>query len=148
MALNSDPSNLAPGGWIELQDVGPFPDSDDGTLEPKHALYRWAQLLSEACQKLGRPYQDVTTYKDLMTDIGYINLSENKVKWPVSTWPKEKKFKILGAWSYQNISGGIEGFSMAPFTRALGWTKEEVDMFLVEVRQDMKNKSIHSYFPV
>jgi hypothetical protein len=90
----------------------------------------------------------VTTYKDLMTDIGYINISENQAKWPVNTWPREKKFKVLGAWSYQNISGGIEGFSMAPFTRALGWTKEEVDMFLVEVRQDMKNRSIHSYFPV
>ena len=98
--------------------------------------------------KLGRPYQDVTTYKDLMADIGFVNISENKVKWPVSTWPKEKKFKVLGAWSYENISGGIEGFSMAPFTRGLGWQKEDVDMFLVEVRSDMRNRSIHAYFPV
>lgn len=101
--------NLAPGGWLELQDVGPFPSSDDDTLKPEHTLFKWAQLLSEACIKLGRPYQDVTMYKDLMADVGFVNIVETKFKWPVNPWPREKKFKLLGAWSYENIRGGIEG---------------------------------------
>lgn len=32
----------------------------------------------------------------------------------------------------------MEGICLALFTRALGWTKEEVDMFLIRVKSDMK----------
>jgi hypothetical protein len=87
-------------------------------------------------------------YKDLMVDIGFVNIVETKFKWPVNSWPREKKFKLLGAWSYENMNGGIEGFTMAPFTRGLGWKKEEVERFLIEVSPDMKSKAIHAYFPV
>jgi hypothetical protein len=37
---------------------------------------------------------------------------------------------------------------MAMFTRVLGWQPEEVQSFLVDVRKDLKNKSIHSYVTV
>jgi hypothetical protein len=37
---------------------------------------------------------------------------------------------------------------MALFTRGLGWTKEELEVFLVEVRKSMKDKSIHGYYPM
>lgn len=42
----------------------------------------------------------------------------------------------------------LEGFSMAPFTRVLGWTREEVELFLVDVRKEMKNPQIHAYWPM
>ena len=35
---------------------------------------------------------------------------------------------------------------MAIFTRVLGWTKEETDVFLVDVRKDMKNTKYHAYW--
>ena len=35
---------------------------------------------------------------------------------------------------------------MALFTRILGWKKEEVDVFLVDVRKDMKNPKFHAYW--
>jgi hypothetical protein len=41
---------------------------------------------------------------------------------------------------------GIEGFSMAPFTRILGWSKEEVEKFLVAVKEEIKQNSIHAYW--
>lgn len=34
---------------------------------------------------------------------------------------------------------------MALFTRVLGWKKPEVEVFLVDVRRDMKNTKIHAY---
>lgn len=51
-------------------------------------------------------------------------------------------------WTYEDLGKGASGLSMALFTRALGWSAEEVEVFLVDVRKDMKNKSIHSYWPV
>ncbi len=48
-------------------------------------------------------------------------------------------------WNNENMCGGVEGLSMGLFTRVLGWSKAEVDVFLVDVRKDMKDTKIHSY---
>lgn len=34
---------------------------------------------------------------------------------------------------------------MAFLTRVLGWTQQEVELFLVEIRKDIRDKSKHSY---
>jgi hypothetical protein len=49
-------------------------------------------------------------------------------------------------WVLQNIEPGLEGLSMAIFTRALGWSKEEAEVFLVDVRKDIKDTKIHCYW--
>ncbi|TQN74011.1 hypothetical protein CSHISOI_01423 [Colletotrichum shisoi] len=35
---------------------------------------------------------------------------------------------------------------MAPLTRAHGWTPEEVDVFLVDVRNNIKDRNVHAYW--
>jgi hypothetical protein len=40
---------------------------------------------------------------------------------------------------------GLQGNSMKSFTKGLGWTAEEVEVFLVSVRVSLKNRSVHSY---
>jgi len=42
---------------------------------------------------------------------------------------------------------GAQGVSLAIFTRYLGWSPEEVEVFLVDVRKEWKKKSVHSYWP-
>lgn len=37
---------------------------------------------------------------------------------------------------------------MALFTRGLGWKVEEVEVFMVKVREDMKNRNIHAWWPM
>jgi hypothetical protein len=39
----------------------------------------------------------------------------------------------------------LEAFSLAPFTRALGWTVEEVQAFLPQVRRETTRRSMHGY---
>jgi hypothetical protein len=51
-------------------------------------------------------------------------------------------------WSQENLAPSLEGFSMALFTRVMGWTKEEVESYLVDVRKELKNPRIHAYLPV
>jgi hypothetical protein len=38
------------------------------------------------------------------------------------------------------------GISMALFTRGLGWSVEELEVFLVDVRREMKSTKIHAYW--
>lgn len=49
-------------------------------------------------------------------------------------------------WMLENFSSGLSGLSMALFTRGLGWSLEETERFLVDVRKDMKDTKIHGYY--
>ncbi|KXH45430.1 hypothetical protein CNYM01_00819 [Colletotrichum nymphaeae SA-01] len=146
-------SNLTPGGYLELQEVDVGPSCDDGTLDPTtSALARYCALLHDASVMLGRPYQEIPKLADLMRDpeVGFVDVEVRVFKWPTNGWPaadteEGRKLKELGVWSGENIVAGLQGFAMAPFTRAFGWSKEDVDVFLVGVRNEMRDESIHAY---
>lgn len=46
------------------------------------------------------------------------------------------------------MTSGLEAISLGLFTRVLGWSREEVDVFLIDVRKDIKNTKIHCYYPM
>ena len=41
----------------------------------------------------------------------------------------------------------IDAMSFGPLCRGLGWSKEEVQVYLVDVRKCLMDNSVHSYFP-
>lgn len=53
-----------------------------------------------------------------------------------------------GTWTYENLGNGASGLSMTLFTRALGWSPEEIEVFLVDVRRQMRDRAIHRYWPI
>lgn len=53
----------------------------------------------------------------------------------------------------ENILNGVGAVSLATLTRpreenGLGWTREEVELLLADVRRDVRDTSIHAYFRV
>ncbi|KAK1973060.1 methyltransferase domain-containing protein [Colletotrichum sublineola] len=139
--------NLVPGGWIELQEFALFPTSDDGTLTEDHALLKWCHLLQSASEKLGRPYISPPSIKTLLTEAGFVDVSLSLFKSSSNSWPKDPKYKELGIMGHENMLAGIEGFTMASLTRAFDWTPAEVNVLLIDVRNDVKDKNIHAYWP-
>ncbi|GJC96242.1 hypothetical protein ColKHC_05068 [Colletotrichum higginsianum] len=83
-----------------------------------------------------------------MTEVGFEDVVLTKNKWPMNSWPKDQHYKTLGAWSLENYLQGIEGWTMPAFTKGLGWTKDQVQVFLIDVRNEMKDRTIHAYWPV
>ncbi|KAI3556653.1 hypothetical protein CABS03_00933 [Colletotrichum abscissum] len=140
--------NLAPGGYLELNEMDLIPTSDDGTLTDDLAFTKSLRLLGEAMGKLGRPYQDIPELKDMMVEIGFCDVVLERYKWPTNSWPRHHKYKELGVWQNENLTAGMEGFIMAPFTRIHGWSREAVLVFLVDVRKDINDRNIHAYFSV
>ncbi|RDW76174.1 hypothetical protein BP5796_06995 [Coleophoma crateriformis] len=140
--------NLEPGGYLELQSLSLPCQCDDDTLLPEHYLWQWSNYMLEAAKILGRSLDIPSSYKELAEEAGFINVEAKMFKWAQNTWPKESNAKELGMWELENATGGLEGISMALFTRGLGWAKPEVDVFLAKVRTDMRNKSIHAYWPM
>ncbi|KAH7184942.1 S-adenosyl-L-methionine-dependent methyltransferase [Fusarium flagelliforme] len=142
--------NLVPGGYVELLEVDLFANSDDNTLTEDSEFSKLLHLLDEASTKIGRPFQDNKKNKGILQDAGFVNIVETVLKWPNNSWPKDKKHKEVGQWNNLNMDHfkGLEAISMAVLTRVLGWSLEEVTVFLAKVRKDLGNKAIHAYWPV
>ena len=47
-----------------------------------------------------------------------------------------------------NLLEVCQGITMNVFTKAWGWSEEEVEVFLVEVRKALRDRKIHGYVPV
>ncbi|KAM0212084.1 hypothetical protein ACHAPA_010246 [Fusarium lateritium] len=139
--------SLAPGGWIELADIYPI-TSDDGTLKEDSATHEWVTNLLEGTKLIGRSFDGADKYKEQLEAQGFRNVQQVIFKWPQNTWPKDAKHKELGAWNLENISSGIDGLSSAVYTRVLGWSKDEVEILLAKVRRELRDKSIHAYWPI
>lgn len=140
-------NSLAPGGYFEMFDFtarfGAVDDSLRGTN-----LEKFSDRMIEGAGKLGRYLEHAPNYKAYFEEAGFVDVVEKKFQWPFNTWPKGKYFKSLGMWFNQDMHEGLSGMVMATFTRALGMTRDEVELFLVDVRKDLDNRNIHAYLPL
>ncbi len=105
-------------------------------------------LIMEGTAKLGKDWTRVRHYKEYLETAGFVDVVEKKYEWPVGTWAKGKKNKMLGMWYREDLMIGLQGFTMAVLTRALGMSAQEVELLLMGVRQDIKSNQIHVYIPV
>lgn len=148
-SANSIHSNLEPGGWLEFQEYGLPLKSSDGSLDGT-SLQRWGELMCEAARKLGRPLGSEVSdhYKEWMEKAGFTEVQEQLFMWPSNAWPRDKYMKELGHWNMINIIEGLEGFCLALLSRGLGWERQEIDILVAKITQDIKDKRIHAYYPM
>jgi hypothetical protein len=139
-------SNLEPGGWLELQDLTIPVRCDDDTLPADGYLMGWSNYILEAAANAGRPVFPTDEYHKYLKDAGFEDVYEVQRKWPTNTWPRDKNFKELGMWAYANLGNGLEGLSLAHFTRGLGWSPEQTLLYCAETRKELKNPNIHAYW--
>lgn len=137
--------NLKPGGWVEAQEYN-FPlVCDDESAGPDSALMRYASLTKEAMAKGGIDAGPEDKFKECMSTQGFVNIRETVMKLPCGPWPKDEAGKKLGGLQRQNILMVQEGASMMLFSKQLGWTKEEIETLIVEVREDLEDLGKHIY---
>ncbi|KAL5326129.1 hypothetical protein ACEPPN_007267 [Leptodophora sp. 'Broadleaf-Isolate-01'] len=136
-----------PGGYFELQDcIVPFRCIDDSIKGT--ALERWVELIMAGTAKLGKDWTRVKRYREMMVEAGFEDVVERKYEWPVGTWARGERMKMLGLWYREDLLAGLQGFTVAVLTRALGMGREEVEVLLVGVREDIRSNKIHIYIPV
>ena len=144
-------ASMKPGGWVENQEFDLEITSDDGTMSPTGAVQRWQDLWEEGLKKLsagltGKCYPNVM--KQQMEDAGFVNVHIRGYKMPIGIWPKDKRLRQAGLFCMVGIVDGVSGLSQRVFTKGLAWTIEEMEVLLMEVRNEWNNKRIHSYIPM
>ena len=145
--LQSAYDNLKPGGYIEWQDfLSRFRSVDDSLTGS--ALKRLDQLYYDGGQKLGRDMDVTPKIAGMMRKVGFVDVVEERYALPGNPWPKGKEAKTLGLWQMNNFSEGLQAITMTVLTKGLGMSVPEVELLLMEVRNDIKNTNIHFYLPV
>lgn len=148
---------LKPGGYLECHEfevslrcddnsVPADPDPHDPAVSSGYGLLDWMRLYHRATTLLERRVDFASQIAGWMRDAGYVDVHERIEKLPVNSWPRDPRMKRLGTLNECNWLEGIAAFSYAPFgPRGLGWTQEQIEGFLVEVRRSVRDRSVHAY---
>jgi hypothetical protein len=120
---------------------------DDDTMPADYGVTLWLDTMKEALGKLGLDMRGAIKNAEYLREAGFINVQERTFKIPIGTWPKNRTLKTVGLYGRMMIYDGLEGNSLGPFTRGLGWSPEQVQVFLIQVRKALMDASVHCYLP-
>jgi len=141
-------SCLKPGGWVENQEFDCTIVSDDGTLPENSKIAEWARLWNQSVETIGKTGRcNPRKLVDQMEEAGFINTQVITKKMPIGPWPKDPMLKESGIFGLVALYHGVYGMSVRLFKDVLGWSEEQLQVFLAEFRQELMKKSIHSYWP-
>jgi SAM-dependent methyltransferase len=66
-------------------------------------------------------------------------------KVPSSAWHDDPIQKQIGRYNLCSLLMAVESYSLALFTRVLGWSNHQTQVFLAGVRRDLRNPQVHTY---
>jgi hypothetical protein len=99
-------------------------------------------------RRTGREPLVALRLRELMAEAGFENIHEKRTAVPINPWPKGEDQKLIGAMEMQNFLEVCHGISMNILVRVLGLSSEEVELLLAQVRENIKDRGIHAYFPL
>ncbi|KAJ5492785.1 hypothetical protein N7539_001531, partial [Penicillium diatomitis] len=140
--------NLVPGGWIEQMEFDVRVRSDDASLPPNSVLAGWGETFISCAARAGRPLTTQETMRASIESVGFVDVHERLYKVPLGPWPKDQLLKEVGLLNLEHWKAGLEGNAMwllTKFGAPHPWTKDEVELYLMEARKDLKNSHIHGY---
>ncbi|KAL7266594.1 hypothetical protein RUND412_010855, partial [Rhizina undulata] len=137
---------LKPGGWIELQDVCAMFSVDDDSLPEGNVLMQWANYCITEAEKSGRLFIHTleTGRTTKLEDVGFVDVTEQFLKFPIGRWPKGKSEKELGICWRQNLLDCTEATALI-LMWSLGWQKQETDELIVDMEAALRNPNYHAY---
>ncbi|KAI9673987.1 MAG: hypothetical protein M1817_002193 [Caeruleum heppii] len=134
-----------PGGWMESQEVMSSLYCDDGTIPPNWPMTDWTLTLDEASMQNNRPLRIANKLKRWYEEAGFVDVHEQVFKMPLNPWAKDPHYKEIGRAMEVNMLDGIQAFSLASFYRVFGWSKSEIEVYLVNVRKALSDRNVHAY---
>ncbi|KAF7590690.1 hypothetical protein BBP40_002525 [Aspergillus hancockii] len=140
---------LKPGAWFDQLEMSIEFKSDNGTITHDHVMAVWSRTFIEAGEIFGKTFRIADLARQYMVEAGFQNVVERRFKLPVGPWSKDETYKKLGMWNLVHCEQGIEGWAMALLTRVMGWSFEEVQVFLAQMRTGLRDYSrLNAYFYV
>ena len=113
---------------MESQEIYSTPYCDDGNMPADWPFMEWTRFSDNAAMEAHRPLRIANKMKRWYEQAGFVDVQEKVFKLPMNPRPKDKHLKTLGRMSEDNWLAGLGAFSMGPFSRFLGWSKNEIEI--------------------
>ncbi|KAH8899127.1 S-adenosyl-L-methionine-dependent methyltransferase [Thozetella sp. PMI_491] len=140
---------LKPGGWFEQHEFALPIAGNDGPLPEDCIWHDWGRIFRDAGYRMGRSFEVSDYWEEWLRAAGFEGeIHRSEVPLPIGGWALETKWKQIGLFNRMGLEQGLEGFATYICTQVLGWEHEQVELMLVRVRQAIKNKTYHAYFPM
>ena len=133
---------------MEMQEIHYYPYRHDGSIPLDHPVARYWGLVRDGLANLGVDFDATLLLADMMRDAGFINVTTRIFHVPIGMWPKNKALKMVGLCWRTILFDGAQPIALGPLTRGLKWSREEVEMLLVDVRKAYMDERIHNYMPL
>ena len=123
--------------------------SDDSSIPTDSYAVKWCETCEDGMQKIGnslrQPHHDLP---GKLRAAGFVNVEVKEFKIPIGTWPADPKLRETGTFQLVALLEGLQGLTLALWTRVLGWSTQEIEVFLSEVRREWKSRKVHMWWPV
>ena len=140
--------NLRPGGWVENLSLTPELKTDDGSVPSNAPIFTWGKRTSDAARKMGHPLDLYEKCPEMLKAAGFVDIKVQDSKWPIGPWARDKQLKEAGLVNAAHWATGFEGYGMYLLTKfgdPVPWSKEEVQVYVANLRKDIMNPRYHLY---
>ncbi|KAI5842267.1 S-adenosyl-L-methionine-dependent methyltransferase [Tricharina praecox] len=133
-----------PGGYVELAEIGLHSYCDDNSYKGS-ALETYIVSFVKAIEiaSLMQPTGDAL--KKIVEAAGFVDVTIKQFKQPWGGWPKNSEMKRAGFIVSLNSATGFESYGMAPMTRFLGLSTDEVLTMCKNAQADVESRKVHAY---
>ncbi|TKA78622.1 Secondary metabolism regulator LAE1 [Cryomyces minteri] len=139
-------THLKPGyGSIEQVEIDLQPRCDDGSLPIDSPVRQWYSHLADATERCGKPIAYQHNTRQMLEAAGFIDIREQVIRAPYNGWPADPHQKEIGRWYNLGLTEGLEGLSMAPFTRIFRWPADTVTRWMQDIKATVCTRRIHAY---
>ena len=138
-----------PGGWVEFQDWDCMVESPDDSITEDSSFWIWhkATLGRIEATNTGRPGPRLEGW---IRDAGFVNVVERKFIIPLHIWPKDPRYKRIGAMNFLQWEKGLEGISIGCLSRSTSdepaWSIEEIQVLMAKAKADAQNRKYHGQY--
>ncbi|KAH7122102.1 putative SAM dependent methyltransferase [Dactylonectria estremocensis] len=143
---------LVPGGYLEdfEMTITLYSDLPEIRDDPEHIFKKWSKLFLEAMDRIGKTGRIGVegNMRKHMEKAGYVDIVERSYQVPVGGWSSDPKQKKIGTYNLAFLDESLEGFALFLLKQIMGFSYEEVQVFVAKMRNAIRNTKIRPYYLV
>jgi ubiquinone/menaquinone biosynthesis C-methylase UbiE len=140
--------HLAPGGWVEEQELQLPVECMDEVAFEDCATFQLMDVWVKGLKMVGISPRAIEDFPRMLSEAGFVNETTDVFSMYVGSWPEDQESKEIGRMGLANATQGFRGFTERIFRGILGWSEDAYEKILRETIDEMKSEKYRLYLPV
>ncbi|KAL4916958.1 S-adenosyl-L-methionine-dependent methyltransferase [Aspergillus aurantiobrunneus] len=138
---------LKPGGWVQMVEIYFNVQSDNGSINERHALRQWSSQLMRSMEEI-KDLRVGTRLKTLLMASGFTEVDSKMIPLPLSAWPDNPTNRDIGAMNDDNITRLLASLSLYPLLRRLRMPQLQYRELISRAQREASDPNLKAYFPL